>query len=62
MLISGKELLKKKPWVNGEFVDIRKDPFPLEQLANRDREPTVEELPAKVQVLFLSILMDSWVL
>ena len=48
----GKELLRKKPWVNGEFVDIRKDPFPLERFANQDGEPTIEELLAKVQVLF----------
>ena len=38
-----KELLRKKPWVNGEFVNICKDPFPLEQTGTAR---------AKVQVLF----------
>ena len=29
----GKQLLRTKPWVNGEFVDVRNDQFPLERLS-----------------------------
>ena len=48
----GKQLLRTKPWVNGEFVDVRNDQFPLERLSIRDDDPSVEELLARVQVLF----------
>ena len=48
----GKQLLRTKPRVNGEFVDVRNDQFPLERHSIRDDDPSVEELLARVQVLF----------
>ena len=44
----GRRLVKSKPWENGEKVDIREKPFPLERLL--DDAPSVEELQARIQV------------